>query len=65
LGPWLFQAASPLETALESRGPIPMIADDVLIPFDDHRTANALQALAGLRAHTRWSYSHITIMSAS
>ena len=49
----------------ESSGAVPLIADDVLIPFDDRRTAAALQALAGLRARTRRSYSHIRIMSAS
>ena len=49
LGPLLFQAASSLETALALRGPVPMIADDGLIPFDDRRTAAALRAPAGLR----------------
>ena len=42
-----------LETALESHGPVPLIADDVLIQFDDRRTAAALQALADLSDRTQ------------
>ena len=42
-----------LETALESHGPVPLIADDVLVQFDDRRTAAALQALAGLSERTQ------------
>ena len=42
-----------LETALESHGPVPLIADDVLIQFDDRRTAAALRALADLSARTQ------------
>jgi hypothetical protein len=42
-----------LETALESRGPVPLIADDILIQFDDRRTAAALELLAGLSDRTQ------------
>jgi uncharacterized protein YhaN len=35
-----------LETALQARGPIPLIADDLLVQFDDRRTAAALRILA-------------------
>ena len=42
-----------LETALDSRGPVPLIADDILIQFDDGRTAAALQLLAGLSDRTQ------------
>jgi uncharacterized protein YhaN len=42
-----------LETALESHGPVPLIADDILIQFDDRRTAAALHLLAGLSDRTQ------------
>jgi uncharacterized protein YhaN len=42
-----------IETALESGGPVPLIADDVLIQFDDRRTAAALQLLARLSDRTQ------------
>ena len=42
-----------LEAALAARGPIPMIADDILIQFDDRRTAAALRLLAGLSDRTQ------------
>ncbi len=42
-----------LETALDSRGPVPLIADDVLIQFDDRRTAAALHILARLSDRTQ------------
>ncbi len=37
-----------LETALDARGPVPLVADDLLIQFDERRTAAALNALATL-----------------
>ncbi len=42
-----------LETALEARGPVPLIADDILIQFDDRRTAAALQVLAQISDRTQ------------
>jgi uncharacterized protein YhaN len=42
-----------LETALESHGPVPLIADDVLIQFDDRRTAAALELLSDLSERTQ------------
>ncbi|GAB6059621.1 AAA family ATPase [Desulfonatronum parangueonense] len=37
-----------LEWRLESHEPMPLIADDILINFDDHRTTATLRALADL-----------------
>ncbi len=37
-----------LETALDARGPVPLVADDLLIQFDERRTTAALNALATL-----------------
>jgi uncharacterized protein YhaN len=42
-----------LETALDAGGPVPVIADDLLIQFDDRRTAAALQVLAQLSDRTQ------------
>jgi uncharacterized protein YhaN len=42
-----------LETAIQSHGPLPLVGDDLLIQFDDRRTAAALQVLADLSDHTQ------------
>lgn len=42
-----------LEAAVAARGPVPLIADDLLVQFDDARTAAALEALAVLSDQTQ------------
>ena len=42
-----------LEVYFRNHPPVPFIADDVLIHFDDERAAAALQILAGLAHHTQ------------
>ncbi len=42
-----------LETYLDEKEPIPFIVDDILIKFDDARSAAALQALASLSRRTQ------------
>ena len=42
-----------LENHLKVREPVPFIVDDVLISFDDHRAAAALEVLADLSARTQ------------
>jgi uncharacterized protein YhaN len=41
----------------DSHGPVPFIADDVLMTFDDVRATAALRALETLSKHTRSSCS--------
>ncbi len=42
-----------LEAAVAARGPVPLVADDLLVQFDDARTAAALEALAELSDRTQ------------
>jgi uncharacterized protein YhaN len=42
-----------IETAIQAHEPIPLIADDILIQFDDPRTAAALRVLAELSRRTQ------------
>ena len=42
-----------IERYLEEKEPIPFIVDDVLINFDDHRSAAALRTLAELAEKTQ------------
>ena len=42
-----------LEVYLESHEPIPLVVDDILIQFDDHRATAALQVLADLSRRTQ------------
>src|SRR5262249_35123118 len=42
-----------IETALQAREPIPLIADDILIQFDNDRAGAALQVLAELSRRTQ------------
>lgn len=63
LGRLTFYATSPLETVLESNGPVPLLADDVLILFDNGRAA-ALRLWLASSAPV-WFYSHMTVMPAS
>jgi uncharacterized protein YhaN len=42
-----------LEAYLENHEPIPLVVDDILVQFDDHRAAAALQALADLSRRTQ------------
>ena len=42
-----------LEVYLESHEPIPLVVDDILIQFDDHRAATALEMLADLSRRTQ------------
>lgn len=42
-----------LEVYFEKNPAVPLIADDILVHFDDARAAAALQALAGLAGHTQ------------
>ena len=42
-----------LDVYLESHEPIPLVVDDILIQFDDHRAIAALQLLADLSLRTQ------------
>ena len=50
---YLAMRLASLEVYLESHEPIPLVVDDILIQFDDHRATKALEMLADLSRRTQ------------
>ncbi|MFP3905693.1 MAG: AAA family ATPase [Acidimicrobiales bacterium] len=50
---WLALRLAGIEHHLDSLGAVPVVVDDVLVHFDDHRSSAALEALGELAQHTQ------------